>query len=44
MQFLPRAHPDAVDSVLERGAERAATVAAPTLSAAYKAMGLFARH
>ena len=39
-----RANPDAVDSVLERGAERAAAVAAPTLSAAYKAMGLFARH
>ena len=39
-----RSNPDAVDAVLERGAERAAAVARPTLSSAYKAMGLFARH
>ncbi len=35
-----RANPDEVDAILARGAEKARALAAPTLAAAYKAMGL----
>jgi tryptophanyl-tRNA synthetase len=34
------AHPDELDAILQRGAERAATMARPTLDAAYEAVGL----
>ncbi len=33
-------HPDELDSILQRGAERAAAMARPTLDAAYQAVGL----
>ena len=35
-----RAHPEELDSILEAGAAKAATVARPTLDAAYQAVGL----
>ena len=35
-----KANPDELDSILAKGAEKARTLAAPTLAAAYKAMGL----
>ena len=34
------AHPDELDAILQRGAERAAAMARPTLDAAYQAVGL----
>jgi tryptophanyl-tRNA synthetase len=34
------AHPDELDAILQRGAERAAAMARPTLDAAYEAVGL----
>ena len=35
-----RAHPDEIDRILERGAGKARTLAAPTLADAYRAVGL----
>jgi len=35
-----RSNPDALDAILDRGAERAIALAAPTLAAAYDAVGL----
>ena len=35
-----KANPDELDAILAKGAEKARVLAAPTLAAAYKAMGL----
>jgi tryptophanyl-tRNA synthetase len=39
-----RSNPEALDAILNRGAERAAALAAPTLAAAYDAVGLSRNH